>query len=79
MMKLMLCSYHSQIHDPTRVKVTGVVPPITPVASDLGSGLAVVHSLAPAVLLKAQAKAPPIVQHLPGGCQVTGRCPDYKN
>ena len=31
MMKLMLCSYHSQIHGLTRARATGVEPPITPV------------------------------------------------
>ena len=37
MMKLMLCSYHSWIHGLMRARVTGVVPSITPVVSDLSS------------------------------------------
>ena len=62
-----------------RVRVTGVGPPITPIVSDLGSGLTVVCGLAPAVPLEAQVKAPPIIQHLPGGRRVTETCLDYEN
>ena len=62
-----------------RARVTGVVPPINPIVSDLSSGLVVVHSLAPAVLLEAQAEAPPIIQHLLGGWQAMETCHDYQN
>ena len=78
-MKLMLCSYHSRIHGLMRARVTGVEPPITPTVSDLSSGLIVAHSPTPAVLPEAQAEAPPIIQHSPGGWLVMGTCPDYGN
>ena len=67
MMKLMLCSYHSQIHGLTRVKVTEVEPPITAIVSGLCSSLAAVSGLIPAVLPEAQAGAPPIIWQPPGG------------
>ena len=79
MMKLKLCSCHSQIHDLTKVKVTRVEPPITLIVSDLSSGLAVAHSLAPAVLPKAQGRAPPIIWHSLGGWLIVGTCLDYGN
>ena len=76
MMKLMLCFYHSQIHGLTRARVTGVVASITPIVSNLGSGLVVAHGLAPAVLPKAQPEAPPIILHSLGGWVVVQTCPD---
>ena len=79
MMKLTLCSYHSQIHGLTKVKVTGVEPPITPVVSALNSSLALVPSLAPAALARAQARASPIVWQSPGGWLIVGTSFDYKN
>ena len=62
MMKLTVCSYHSQIHDLIKAKVTGVEPPTTLVASCLNSGLTVVPSLIPAVLPETQARPPPFIQ-----------------
>ena len=79
MMKSTLCFCYSQIHGLMRVKVTRVGPPITPVVSDLNSGIAVVCSLSPAVPLKAQAEAPPIIWLSLGGEQVMETCLDYEN
>ena len=58
MMKLMLCFCHYQVHGLTRVRATGVVPPITPIVSDLGASLIAAHNLAPAVPLEVQTEAP---------------------
>ena len=79
MMKLMLCSYHSQIQDLMKVKVTGVEPPITLVVSGLDSGLTVAPSLTPAVLPEAQARAPPIIQQSLGDWLFVGTNLDYEN
>ena len=77
--KLMLCSYHSKIHGLTKVKVTGVEPPITLVVSGLDSSLIVAPSHARTVLPEAQAGAPPIVWQSPGGSLIMGTSLDYKN
>ena len=71
MMKLMLCSYHSQIHGLMRVKATGVEPPLTPIVFGLCSSLAAAPVLIPVVLSKAKAGAPP--NHV----AVTGRLADH--
>ena len=81
MTKSMLCPYHSQIHDLTKAKVTGVGPPITHIVSSLSPGLslAAVPSLAPAALFEGQARALPIVLQLPGGLLIMGTSLDYEN
>ena len=72
-MKSMLCSYHSQIHDLMKAKVTRVEPPITLIVSGLQShGLAAAPGLAPAVLFEGQAGAPPIIQWLLEGWLIVG-------
>ena len=78
-MKLTLCSYHSQIHGLTRVKATGVEPPITPIVSGLCSSLSVEPSLIPAVLPEAQAEEPPIIWQSLGGWLIVGTNLDYGN
>ena len=75
----MLCFYHFQIHDPMRAKAIRVELPITLVISGLSPSLTVVPNLAPAVLVKDQAWAPPIVQQLPEGWLVMGTSLDYGN
>ena len=67
MMKLMLCSYHSHIHDLMKAKATGVEPPIAFIVSGFDYGLTVVPGFVPAVLPKAQAGEPPIIQLWPEG------------
>ena len=79
MTKLILCSYHSRIHDLMRVKVTRVELPITLIVSGLGPGLAVVPDLTPGVLVEGQTWASPIVQQLLGGWLVVGTSLDYGN
>ena len=79
MMKLMLCFYHSQIHDLKKGKVTRAQPLNTPVVSDLGSGLIGALSFTPAGLPEAQAGVPPNVWHLPEGWLIMGTCLDYVN
>ena len=78
MMKLMLCSYHSQIHGLMRARVTGVEPPITPIVFGLCFSLFAKPSLVPAVPAETQAGAPPIIWQCPGGWLNVGTNLDYK-
>ena len=75
----MLTFCHFQIHDPTRVKVTGVVPPITLIAPGLNLGLTVAPNLTPGVLVSGQVWAPPIIPQLLGDLMVVEMSHDYEN
>ena len=62
-----------------KVRVTGVEPPITLIASGLSPDLTMAPGLVPAVLPEGQARAPPIIQQSLGGWLIVGTSLDYGN
>ena len=77
MMKLTLCSYHSQIHGLMRVRATGVEPPMTPIVFGLYFSLSVEPGLF--LLSLPRPRALPIVWQSPGGWLIMGTNLDYEN
>ena len=70
---------HFRIHNPTRVKVTGVGPPIILIAPVLILSLTVAPDLTPGVLVSGQVWAPPIILQLLRGLLVVETNLDYEN